>query len=295
MKKVILSILLFLLSVFSKGQSYIPMLDSYSEWHITGCYTGCTTDFYYTIGDTTIDGMDFKFLDLYHFMRNFVLREDTAQRKIYMRFLGPSAQPRDILLYDFKLKVGDTAYVANPNSPYPSYAGGFILDSIMSRPLVTKNYRYFYLHSLDTATSHVKNTIWVEGIGSLCLINTPGAPPDIMGVGQLSCFFHNGIKEYENLDSISSCQSVYPILVKENEKIGRIITISPNPANEIISIRSNKDDFEGQKIEIQSAYGKNEMIIEYHGSINISLLSSGLYFIHFIKEGQSFVMKFAKE
>jgi hypothetical protein len=138
MKKAAIWILLYLSTFNTRAQSYMPMLDSYSEWHITGCYTGCLTDFYYTIGDTTIDGMDYKFLDLFHYMKNFVLREDTAQRKIYMRFLGASAGPRDLLLYDFKLKVGDTAYVSNPNSPCPSYAGRFVLDSIVSKPLAQK-------------------------------------------------------------------------------------------------------------------------------------------------------------
>jgi len=294
MKKAVLVIMVFLSYFYGRGQAYIPMLDAYSEWHVTGCYTGCLTDHYYTIGDTTIDGKDYTFLDLYHYMKNFVLREDTAQRKIYLRFLGASS-PRDVLLYDFKLKVGDTAYVSNPNSPYPTSAGSFVLDSIIMRPLVTKSYRHFYLHSLDTAMSTVKNTVWVEGIGSLCLINTPGAPPDIMGVGQLSCFFHNGIKEYEDLDSISSCQSVYPILVKENEKKVNSISIGPNPCGSVLTINASGQDLEGQRMEIINVFGKKEMEMDYSGSINVSLLPDGLYFIHFIRKDRSYLLKFIKE
>lgn len=274
------------------------MLNSYAEWHVTGCYLGCITDRYYTIGDTSIAGLNYKFLDLYHYQKNFLIREDTALRKIYIRFLGSGPKSNnDQLVYDFKMKIGDSIDVVNPNSPAPPSSGKFVLDSIISRPLVNKNYRHFYLHALDTVASNgVKNTIWVEGIGSLCLINTPGEPPNMMGIGQLSCFFNNGIKEYEKLDSISSCQSIYPLSgISENIKFKNSIVISPNPGNNSIKIQSANYDFENQRVEIMNVFGKIEFVTDYHNSINISALSGGLYFLRFLREGQSYVFKFIKE
>jgi hypothetical protein len=270
------------------------MLDSYAEWHVTGCNSGCVTDKYYTIGDTVISGTHYKFLDMYHFMKNFLIREDTAERKIYLRFLG-SSKPADQLLYDFKMTVNDTIDIVNPNSPFPTNAGKFVLDSIISKPLIHKNYRHFYLHSLDSITSGVKNTIWVEGIGSLCLINSPGAPPNISGVGQLSCFFNNGIQEYEDLDSISSCQAVYPISVKENSRFKNKISLAPNPCNNSITVLVAGYDLEGQMIEVINVLGKTEFIVQYHNSIDISSLPSGLYFIRFTEKDQPCVLKFIKE
>lgn len=297
MNKAILIILLCILRLQGKSQAYIPMLDSYAEWHVTNCYFGCITDKYITIGDTIISGLHYKFLDLYHYQKNFVLREDTAARRIYWRFLQ-SGGPKPIgdqLLYDFKMKVNDTIDILNPNSPFPSSSGKFVLDSIQLKPLINKSYRHFYLHSLDTATSGVKNTIWVEGIGSLCLINTPGAPPDITGVGQLSCFFNNGIQEYENLDSISACQSIYPISVNELYAFKNSISVIPNPGSRFIKIAAKGYSFEGQTIEIVNMFGETELITEYRASIDISMLADGLYFIRLRRDDQSFVLKFIKE
>ena len=62
--------LLFIVLVFSKGiiaQEYKPLLDNYNEWNLRYCYIGnpCTSDIYYTNGDTIVDGMTFKVLDGY--------------------------------------------------------------------------------------------------------------------------------------------------------------------------------------------------------------------------------------
>ena len=202
-------------SVLLRAQGYISLLKGYSEWHVTNCYFGCITDKYYTTGDTVINLQHYTFLDKYHYNRNFLIREDTNSRKVYMRLLSDPVTAREYLLYDFSARANDTVSIQNPGSPYPTYAGSFVVDSVILKPLVNKSHRHFYLHSLDTSISITKNTIWVEGIGSLCLINTPGAPPKINGVGQLSCFFNNGINEYAQLDSIADCVPVYPLSVRD--------------------------------------------------------------------------------
>src|SRR5688572_14149992 len=106
MKRAIIIIILILWRSYGKAQSYIPMLNSTAEWHITTCKFGCTTDKYIIDGDTVISGVKYKFLDWYHYMKNFLIREDTTGQKIYMRILG-DPKPTDYLLYDFKLNVND--------------------------------------------------------------------------------------------------------------------------------------------------------------------------------------------
>lgn len=197
------------------SQAYFPILNNYSEWHVTNCFSGCATDKYYTVGDTILNGLHYTFLDKFHYNKNFVLREDTNERKVYLRLLAEPITAKEYLLYDFSLQVNDTMFISNPGSPFPKYAGNFTVDSIKLKPLLNSTRKFFYLHSLDTAASMTQNTIWVEGVGSLCLINTPGAPPSINGAGKLSCYFHNGIQEYQNLDSISNCISVYPLSINE--------------------------------------------------------------------------------
>ncbi len=242
LKLMVLLAAISLRPVSVNAQGYIPMLSAYSEWHVTNCYFGCSTDKYYTIGDTVVNLQHYTFLDKYHYNKNFLIREDTTNRKVYMRMLADTGAPREYLLYDFAVQVNDTVSVQNPGSPYPKYAGSFVVDSIILKPLLTKSHRYFYLHSLDTVVSITKNTVWVEGIGSLCLINTPGAPPQINDVGQLSCFFHNGIHEYAQLDSIADCSPVYPLSVKDIFP-SRHFTVS--------------QDFDAQQILVNGLHGIN--------------------------------------
>ncbi|MEI8137385.1 MAG: T9SS type A sorting domain-containing protein [Bacteroidota bacterium] len=295
MKKVLFFILTLCIGFKVKSQSYIPMLNSHAEWHVTNCFFGCITDKYYTKDDTTFKGHTYKFLDLYHYNKNFVIREDTALRRIYMRIPGSLTDTSEWLLYDFKLSVNATMNLFNPGSPYPLKPGKFVLDSIKSKPLVTKNHRYFYLHSLDTIKSGVKNTLWIEGIGSLCLINTPGAPPKINGSGQLSCFFNNNIHEYQNLDSISSCLPIYPIGFNEINDAKITVKVKPNPASDKLQIILNEGDFKGQKIEIINLVGTTVIEQDYSKFIDISALTNGMYFVRFYWNKKLYITKFIKE
>jgi hypothetical protein len=275
-KSVLVGLLFVLISKNSRSQTYIPMLNNESEWHVSTCNSGCLTDKYYTIGDTMINGLLYHFLDKFHFNKNFVIREDTTTRKIYMRLLADPPPAKDYLLYDFTLHVNDSISITNPGSPYPKYPGTFIVDSIVSKPLINKSHRYFYLHAQDTLTANTKTTIWVEGIGSLCLINTPGAMPQVNGVGKLSCYFNNNINEYSQLDSISDCVSVYPVGIKEL-KTNLNYSISQNFDTHTISINTN--DEMTKRVTIYSIDGK----VEYYNSfdesdtvINMNNLSKGL-------------------
>lgn len=267
---------MLLLQKNSAAQAYVPMLNHESEWHVTTCNSGCITDKYYTIGDTLINGNHYHFLDKYHYNKNFVIREDTTSRKIYMRLLADPPPAKDYLLYDFSLHVGDTTSVQNPGSPYPQFAGTFKVDSIVSKPLIHGNRRYFYLHAYDTLVANTKTTIWVEGIGSLCLINTPGAMPQINGVGHLSCYFNNNINEYSQLDSISNCISIYPVGIKELKTSNNYI-VSQNFDANTVQIISKQDDIE--HIHIYSTDGKTEYQnsnLKENSLININSFSKGL-------------------
>jgi hypothetical protein len=279
-KSFIIIVFLFVYPNTIRSQAYTPMLTTYAEWHVTNCYFGCLTDKYYTVGDTVINTFHYKFLDLYHYNKNFVIREDTNTRKIYMRLLFDPMPAKEYLLYDFSLHVNDTTSIQNPGSPYPKYAGSFVVDSIKLKPLVNKSYRFFYLHALDSITSNTKTTIWVEGIGSLCLINTPGAMPQINGIGQLTCYFNNGTNEYSNLDSITDCTPVHPLGIKEiNEPTNYLVTQNFDSKN--ISIIFKKEDI--YKIQIYSIDGKllfyKENSDSNHLEINIEPFTKGLLFL----------------
>ncbi len=205
MKKLFLILHLFLIFP-CLAQDYKPLLNNFNEWHLTSCFSGCLTDVYFTGGDTIVDGKDYKILDGYHFIsRTFLLREELDSRKIYLNFVSQSGN-KEYLLYDFSLNIGDSIDVKNPISPFPTDAGFYQVDSIVNRPLADGNeYRHFYLSPTPSNTFSSTTATWIEGVGSLSLINAPGGYPDINGAGHLSCFFKNGEIFYSNLDSISSC------------------------------------------------------------------------------------------
>ena len=202
--------ILFIIFLFPKAgmsQSYTPLLDTFNEWHFTTCYSGCLTDVYYTDGDTVVNGKTYKILDGFHYIsRSFLIREDISNQKVYLLFDGPNILKSEILLYDFSIQAGDTFLMENPISPFPPNPGNFICDSIISRPLLDgNNYKHFYFHPIDTLQAYSQNAIWIEGIGSLSLINAPGGEPDVNDKGSLSCFFKDGIQFFQNLDSIEVC------------------------------------------------------------------------------------------
>lgn len=263
--------LLSMIYLKNHSQNYFPILNNYSEWHVTTCYFGCLTDKYYTIGDTLINGLHYTFLDKYHYNKNFVIREDTTTKKVYMRLLAEPNTIKEYLLYNFSLQVGDTMFITNPGSPFPKYAGNFLVDSIVLRPIINSTRKHFYLHSLDTVTSVTKNTIWIEGIGSLCLINTPGAPPQINGAGQLGCFFHNNIHEYENLDSISNCVPVYPTSISESPNKQTDITVHQYFEKSLLYINYPLTDTP-LSIKLYDLTGKS--LFEYKGAIHQRLVIS---------------------
>ena len=275
-KLIVASYCIIIFSNVMRSQAYIPMLKYHGEWHVTNCNSGCATDKYYTIGDTLINGFHYTFLDKFHYNKNFVVREDTASRKVYLRLLADPPPAKDYLLYDFSLQVGDTTSITNPGSPYPKYPGNFIVDSIRIKPLVNKNHRYFYLHSEDTLTSYTKTTIWIEGVGSQCLINTPGAMPQINGAGQLSCFFSNNINEYSQLDSIADCISIYPVGINELNLISPY-KVSQNFDTGTISIQSKQEEI--TSVQIYSTDGKLEYQKNNLGvntSIHIASVTKGV-------------------
>lgn len=205
-----------------RSQEYVPLLDNFNEWHFTTCYFGCLTDVYYTDGDTLVDGVPHKILDGYHYIsRTFLLREDVVDKKVYLTKVNTGSNS-EYLLYDFNLEEGDSIEMSNPITPFPSNPGYFTLDSIRLKPLVDGNdYRHYYFSPSPSNTISTENCIWVEGVGSLSLINAPSGNPNINEVGALSCFFKNGTLFYQNLDSIEACEPVLNVLdiTKPLEKI----------------------------------------------------------------------------
>ena len=210
---------LFLSCFTLLGQAYVPLLDTQNEWHFTSCYEGCITDVYYTSGDTLVNNKTHKILDGYHYIsRTFLLHENVEEKKVSLTRISPN-RIDEYLLYDFGLEEGDTFEMKNPITPFPEEGGLFILDSIRNTiiwPGTTRKHFYFSPH--ETNLISTQNVIWVEGVGSLSMINAPGGHPDINEVGLLNCFFKNAELFYSNLTpEVTVCEPTILSLSENKE------------------------------------------------------------------------------
>lgn len=262
------------------GQSYNPLLGNINEWQFTTCYFGCLTDIYYTDGDTLVDGKTYKILDGYHFIsRSFLIREDINTRKIYLKITEPHAMD-EVMLYDFSMEEGDSIQMLNPISPFPPNGGYFLLDSIRLLPLTDGNpYRHFYFSPTPSNVQSNQNAIWIEGVGSLSVINAPGGHPNINEAGHLSCSFKNMELRYSNLDSISACEPLHLSvndfmnnfkeiqLLSQSEKNHFTLT----PAEQIKGVTIF--DLSGKKLNSFSYSAQNQI------SLSLSELNPGIYIL----------------
>jgi hypothetical protein len=278
------SLLLLILIISSQvyAQDYKPLLDNYNEWNLKYCFTGCSTDVYYTNGDTIVDGMNFKILDGYHYIsRGFLLREDVTEKKVFLKIYFPSGDIGDYLLYDFSLAVGDSIDMKNPITPFIENAGYYRVDSIIPRPLVDGNeYRHFYLSPGLSNTIAENNAIWVEGGGSLSIITAPGGDPDIFGVGQVSCIFKNGSPFYTDFHLVDECEASIILDTSEFENSNTNAQIIGKPTRnefEIINIDSftRIDIFSLSGVKLDSYPTNNRNAI----TLDVSRYSAAMYLL----------------
>jgi hypothetical protein len=281
--KYFIGFLLVMIFYTGNSQTYVPMLNDYNEWQVTTCYFGCITDAYYTDGDTIVDNFNYKILDGYHYIsRTFLLREDVNTQKVYLNYI--SNNKGEYLLYDFALSVGDSIDMKNPITPFPEDAGYYTLDSIVSKPLFNANhYDHYYLSPSESNTISTTNAVWIEGIGSLSIVNAPSGHPDINAAGHLSCAFKNGELTYSNLDSISACNPEYSLKVENfKDPLSNIILINSFSYNyfelkntKMIS-KINIYDITGRKVKSFLNTDQSEI------RVDIADYQSGNYFVKVI-------------
>jgi hypothetical protein len=284
MKRVLLFTFLFCFNANLFAQTYQRILGNSNEFYLLYCSLGgCFTDYYATDGDTLIGNETYIILDYFHFNRGMFIREDTITGKVYiMPGFGYKAW-EDILAYDFSLQVGDTFNIYNPNTPLPNDAGLFVVDSVYFESIQGVSSKHIQLISLDTLQAKVKKTLWVEGIGSLFMITTPGAPANIATYGELSCFFRNNEYRYQSQKVIEkgTCE-IYEAGIENNNYKDNLI-VYPNPFTNTISFQYEESisniklyTMHGQKVDATITQTATNFYI-----IETSELIKGVYFLHF--------------
>ena len=278
--KTILYLIIFLFyNLHVNSQEYHQLLDHESEWHLTSCSSTCINDVYYTNGDTTYNGYQYKILNGYHYIsRTFWLREDVSEKHIFL-FYDNGKSRIEVLLYDFSLQIGDTILLSNPITPFPSNGGFYKLDSIVSQNLLdNKSHKFFYLSPTASNQSSDELPVWIEGIGGLTLINGPGGTPDINRVGKISCYFNDGFLSYSQLDSLDRCTVKYVTGLKEIQRHSN--SIYPTIFESILRL---EDVSEVSEVVIYSLRGeevyRRNLNHQSYENLELSHLEKGFYVI----------------
>ena len=278
--KTILYLIIFLFyNLHVNSQEYHQLLDHESEWHLTSCSSTCINDVYYTNGDTTYNGYQYKILNGYHYIsRTFWLREDVSEKHIFL-FYDNGKSRIEVLLYDFSLQIGDTILLSNPITPFPSNGGFYKVDSIVSQNLLdNKSHNFFYLSPTASNQSSDELPVWIEGIGGLTLINGPGGTPDINRVGKISCYFNDGFLSYSQLDSLDRCTVKYVTGLKEIQRHSN--SIYPTIFESILRL---EDVSEVSEVVIYSLRGeevyRRKLNHQSYENLELSHLEKGFYVI----------------
>jgi len=278
--KTILYLTIFLFyNFYVNSQEYHQLLDHESEWHLTSCSSTCINDVYYTNGDTTYNGYQYKILNGYHYIsRTFWLREDVSEKHIFLSYDNGKSRI-EVLLYDFSLQIGDTILLSNPITPFPSNGGFYKLDSIVSQNLLdNQSHKFFYLSPTASNQSSDELPVWIEGIGGLTLINGPGGTPDINRVGKISCYFNDGFLSYSQLDSLDRCTVKYVTGLKEIQRHSN--RIYPTIFESILRL---EDVSEVSEVVIYSLRGeevyRRKLNHQSYENLELSHLEKGFYVI----------------
>jgi hypothetical protein len=162
MKQIKLLIILLVLQINTKAQTYIPFPNTTAVWTIFHYgQTGTDIFKYGMFGDTTFNGFSYKKIyqstdynfNLSNSLYRGAIRE--INKKIYRTYNG---QNPESLLYDFTINVGDTAKITNGYGQQCSVKVDSI-DYIMIYGQSHKRWKF------NEGSFHY-NEYWIEGIGS---------------------------------------------------------------------------------------------------------------------------------
>ncbi len=273
---------------------YHPFPDSNAVWGMgSGCMDGqCGDGAYiqsYYEGDTVMDGQ------YYHRVQKIYapysnngccyppdnlpagyLREDTTAMRVYWRTQGLN---EEILLYDFDVQVGDTltGYMGSCDMTWTVGS----IDSI----LIDLNYRkrINYEVSFDPG---IQFSI-IEGIGSTYGLTTCPFVPFEMGIF-LSCYTVDGDLLYPPSGADMAACGDLTSAVDPHMALGSSpLTCMPNPATDrlVLQCDVSRLPLDVSVVDLTGVVHLRYVLNMANSAIDISSLSSGVYFLHAVRRG----------
>ena len=172
-----------------------------------------------------------------------------------------------IILKFFDLKFEEPTNLSNPSVPQ-------IISNSNSQTAKITTEQKKYSTPTNSNTISTLPAVWVEGIGSLSIINAPGGYPDLNGAGQVTCFYKNESLFY-SLNSPFNTQCSIP-----EAPLDLVVYYEPNDSTWYVKNTSQVTtvtlfDVSGRKIK--TFYNSNESQM----TLTINDCSSGIYFLNF--------------
>jgi len=282
MKKLSLLIILIMFCSFGFSQSYHKFIEKNKKWWID--YTcdgmgGCSNItnkgmLYYFEGDTIINSTSYKVLKSKVVWSSLITigwtnkvgyyREDSINKKVYIYYFGRSGYKiptREILLYDFNLKIGDSF---NSMKGCPQTMNSLIVTKIDTIITTNANLRKFIFND---------NSSYVESVGS---INPATIITDTFTVciGDYPVSTIQCVKTGDNIIYGNNCVNT---ALKKLTTMN--IDILPTIMTDKLRIEMNSDTFadlniysvNGWKVVTKKLYSNNE-------EISVRGLTSGMYY-----------------
>lgn len=200
--------------------------------------------------------------------------------------------------YFYTAKVGDTLTIYNQECNSDTLLHQLV-DSTGTVVLNNDSLRFYTTHNINTISNYVypKKLLVIEKIGAVDNYMIPYFPCHTDATGySIRCYQSDVFLSY-NFTPKVKCDYIYTETTNLPEYS---ITITPNPAFNMLTINSN-NNYKVEKVEIFNISGSltystinsqtNELM-----KIDVNMLKTGMYFITIqTTDGKSFTKKFIKE
>ncbi|MES2515623.1 MAG: T9SS type A sorting domain-containing protein [Bacteroidota bacterium] len=293
MKKLLLAYILFAqLNIYSQASVYKPFCNNPS-WTVVSTNFGVsnyTTYQYQT--DTIIGAHTYKKTKDVSSSAFALFREDPSQKKVYQYDVTNST---DYLYIDFSLNYGD---------PFTLNLGGSVYSlTVCTKDSMLINGCYHNKVSLSNNGGFISYN-FVEGI--LSEIN-PIYPFRWPGDPQVwtTCECHSGQFYYTDFGSPFSpfscnltCTPEVPCPAVSNidELMSHLMySVHPNPAISVLNITDELNQLQNATIEVKNCLGQVVLSTPFTKQLNISDLTTGIYFFTVQNKGGKKTVKFVKE
>lgn len=258
---------MFFLSLSSKGQFYFT--DTTNRWYETSIYFShpsyVTTSFqYFYDGYDSVNGRWYHKLKYRYFNTNesridtgfrYLIREDTLNGIVYAH--NGSTSSKEIVLYDFRLKVGDSFAI-------DGIINSCIVDSVDT---VEVNHHKHYAMLLKDIKYPNKDFWVIEGIGSSVSPFNHTVPKGTTSSSEFVCFKNKGVVPLINkLVSFKCADSSLSVSTSANSNYE--IKVYPQPANNTLNFKLPKDNLINCVITIYDLSGRKVYVAE-NGSASL--------------------------